>query len=109
MSTFAENLKAASEHVTNMVTEDRPGTHGDFPNFAETFRHLHEAYIAGCVRAGRAPNVLDSYSIQIIQKLARIANGPPEKAAAHFEDIAGYGLGATAHVMTMLDLVGTAR
>lgn len=100
---YNENIKAVLGKLADILTQDRPQTHGSFAGFAETFAELHTAYMAGIARSGRAPTPLDSYAVQVIQKLARIANGDPEKSQDHFVDIAGYGIGGAAHVMTALD------
>lgn len=94
------NIETTLADLDNILNGDRPTTHGDIADFAATFTELHTAYLTGMMRAQRAPNQLDSYAIQIIQKLARIANSAPEHAEPHFIDIAGYAVAGTAHTRT---------
>ena len=98
MTTCTEMMPNVLNALGQTVMGDRPSTHGEFGAFAETFNEIHRAYIAGVLRAGRELRPDDAFAMQIIQKLARLANGTVPNAE-HFHDIGGYGVGGAAYLL----------
>lgn len=98
MTTCTEMMPNVLNALGQTVMGDRPSTHGEFGAFAETFNEIHRAYIAGVLRAGRELRPDDAFAMQIVQKLARLANGTVPNAE-HFHDIGGYGVGGAAYLL----------
>lgn len=98
MTTATQVFPQVLNNIGNTILGNNFDTHGEFGAFAETYNELHRAYLAGVLRTGRELSPVDSFAMQILGKLSRLANSTVADPNP-FSDIAGFGAQAAAYLV----------